>query len=174
MEASSWWGVQWAVLGLGTTGCGKGKASGWTCPWTQLSAPGCFLLTHELEGFQMHPLLPLELIEGLCPPGIHLRFQGLPDSMERLLQCWERSCDPPRAATPQEAVCRLAGLQAGLQLQLSLAWVVSTLFPHWAFLLGRLQPECLGKPGHHPSATSSSEAGKRSSSLFFSGGFSPF
>lgn len=42
------------------------------------------------------------------------------------------------------------------------------------FRLGRLQPESFGKPGHYLSATSPSEAGKRSSSLFFSGGFSPF
>lgn len=121
----------------------------------------------------MHLLLALELLEDLRPSGAHLWLQGLPDSVQRLLRCCERPCDSPRAAALRESVCRLAGPRLGSQLRLGSAWVVLTLFPHYAFLLGRLQPQCFGKPGHLLPATSSSEAGKRSSSLF-SGGFFPF
>lgn len=57
------------------------------------------------------------------------------------------------------------GPQHGLQLWLGFAWGVVTRFPHWAFLLVRLQSEFLGKPGHHLSATSFSETRKLSSSF---------
>lgn len=66
---------------------GEGSAGGSPGAWDHGSGEGALLLdsvvcplmfpvTLELGGFQLHPLLSLELLEGLCP-GVCLWLEGL-------------------------------------------------------------------------------------------------